>query len=478
MQSGRPDDLIPGGGALFFCGIGGSGMMPLARIAAASGFTVQGSDRSRDQGALPEKFAALEKAGMTLFPQDGSGVSAAATQAVIASTAVEDTIPDIAAARTAGVPVVHRAALLARFFNAAETPVAVAGTSGKTTVTGMLGFLLAESGLAPTVMTGGIFRNYAGRDPYCNALTGQGDVFVAEADESDGSIAGYRPEVGILHNIALDHKTLPELEALFRAYLGRCGRAVLNADHPGVMALKDSANKALTYGLTGGDLRAAQVRETKDGIAADVTYAGQSAQLALRLPGRHNLSNALAALAAGLALGLELAPACAILGRFEGIKRRMERVGTRGGIAVYDDFAHNPDKIAASLAAFRGMVGAQREGRLIVFFQPHGYGFLKLTLTDLARSFAAGLAAQDWLYLIEPFYAGGTVDRSVGSADLVAALATDLKERVQLCESREAAGQAMLGGARPGDILVVMGARDDTLSAFAQSLYDALPAGA
>jgi UDP-N-acetylmuramate--alanine ligase len=455
----------------FFCGIGGSGMLPLAIILKSLGHEVHGSDRSRDQGRTPEKFAWIENQGIPLFPQDGSGI-VEELDALVISTAVEESIPDVAAARDKNIPIRKRADLLAEYFNASKTRIAIAGTSGKTTTTGMVGFLLKEVGLDPIVMNGGVFRNYADGNPYATALVGNGDVFVTEADESDGSIALYDPTIALVHNITLDHKPLPELKQLFGNFLAKADTAIVNlrADHIGdVLAGRDGS--ILSYGLEGGvDLTACDVVLKADGVEVSIHYKGDEAQLKLQLPGEHNLSNALAALSVAVTLGLSLQSAANILGRFTGIKRRMEFVGNKSGITVIDDFAHNPDKIAATLTALKNF-----PGRLHVFFQPHGYGFLKLTHAELAQTFTNYLQPEDKLYLTEPLYLGGTVDAAYTSADLKAEIEA-LGLSVHLAPNRDAAGQAILTSLKKGDRVIVMGARDDTLSDFSLSLLNAIPA--
>ncbi|MCB1530784.1 MAG: UDP-N-acetylmuramate--alanine ligase [Rhodospirillales bacterium] len=460
---------MTGGKSYFFCGIGGSGMLPLALIVHGQGAGVSGSDRSYDQGKNPEKFEYLEKQGIALFPQDGSGLKAGMS-ALVVSTAVEDHIPDIKVAKDLGIPVIHRARLLADLFNGARTKVAVAGTSGKTTVTGMTGFALQELGRAPTVMNGGIFRNYSRENPYGSALVGAGEIFVTEADESDGSIALYEPDIAVLNNVALDHKPLEELKPLFETFLKRAGTAVVNFDNEAARLLaKDHPGTVIGFGLDGAEasLTARDVTFSPDDVTATILFEGQEAGLKIGLPGRHNLLNALAAIGALAALGISLEESCAVLARFTGIRRRMELVGCKNGVTVMDDFAHNPDKIAATLQSLRRF-----PGRKIVFFQPHGYGFLKQLHMPLAGSFSAHLDAEDVLYLVEPYYAGGTVDRSIGSKDLAAQINGP---HVDLCADREEVRAHILSIARGGDRIIVMGARDDTLSDFAREIYAALP---
>src|SRR5918993_2662634 len=209
----------------FFCGIGGSGMLPLATILRGRGAEVAGSDRSYDQGRTPEKFAWLARQGFALFPQDGSGVTSP-EQTLVASAAIEDSVPEVVRARELGCPRMTRAELLAALFNAAPVGVAVGGTSGKSTVTGMLGWIMHEAGGDPTIMNGAVMKNFVSPDvPFASARVGQGPVFVSEVDESDGSIALYRPEVAVLLNLSLDHKSLEELRELFGNFLAAAPRA-------------------------------------------------------------------------------------------------------------------------------------------------------------------------------------------------------------------------------------------------------------
>ena len=189
----------------FFCGIGGSGMLPLALILRAQGCVVSGSDRALDQGRTREKFTFLRARGVALFPQDGSGISGPEL-IVVTSAAVEASIPDVARARDVGARLVTRAELLAELVNAAPRAVGVAGTSGKSTTTGMIAWILQETGKAPTVVNGAVMKNFVTSETaYASAVIGKSDLFVAEVDESDGSIRHYHPEIAVLNNIALDH---------------------------------------------------------------------------------------------------------------------------------------------------------------------------------------------------------------------------------------------------------------------------------
>lgn len=447
------------GNSYFFCGVGGSGMMPLAMIVAARGARVTGSDRSLDQGRIADKFAALERLGIALFPQDGSGV--ADGQIFVASAAVEETVPDVMAASRLGLERLSRADLLAQLFNASAERIAVGGTSGKSTVTGMIGWILDKAGRDPTVMNGAVMKNYVRPDaPFASARVGAGGAFVSEVDESDGSIALYTPDIAVLNNVALDHKSMEELRTLFGDFAKRARVAVINADNAESLAL--AGTNARTFGFgAGAALRGTDVSERPDGI----DFSANGMPVSLKVPGRHNAANALAALAAAEAVGIPLAAAAEALGSFAGLKRRLDVVGSRHGVTVIDDFGHNPDKIGATLDTLHAF-----PGRLLVMFQPHGYGPLRLMGDELAAVFSGKLGADDRLFLPDPIYYGGTVDRSRGSDTLAAAIGP----RAVHLETRAEIGERLLAEARAGDRILIMGARDDTLSNFAAELLERL----
>ena len=454
----------------FFCGIGGSGMLPLALILRGEGAEVSGSDRSLDQGRTPEKFDFLRGQGIALFPQDGSGVTRK-DQIVVASAAVEDTVPDVASARRVGATFVTRAELLAQLFNAARTSIGVAGTSGKSTTTGMIGWILSATGRDPTVMNGAVMKNFMTPDvPFASALVGRGDTFVSEVDESDGSIARYNPKIAVVNNISLDHKSMDELRALFGDYVAKSDVAVLNLDNAEAAELQRLARRAVTYSLGDkrADFTAFDIAPLPDGIAFAVRAGDAVARIKLGVPGRHNVANALAAIAAAREAGVPLGEAAEALARFTGIRRRLEIVGRAGGVTVLDDFAHNPDKIAATLDTLHDF-----PGRLLVLFQPHGYGPLKNMKNEFIAGFAEKLGADDILIVSEPAYFGGTTDKSVTSRDIVAGIAARGRNAVAPGD-RVVSGAELLRAARSGDRIVIMGARDDTLSSFAREILTSL----
>src|SRR4051812_6566992 len=456
---------------VFFSGIGGSGMLPLASIVRAGGAKVAGSDRSLDAGRTPQKFDYLRSLGIQLFPQDGSGLRKGMT--LVTSAAVEATVPDVVRAKELGLPHLTRPEFLAQLLNDAQRGVAVGGTSGKSTVTGMIGWILQACHRQPTVMNGAVMKNFVTPSaPFASALVGDPELFVSEVDESDGSIALYRPDIAVLTNISLDHKEMDELRQLFAHFLNASRRAVLNFDDPETRALSETvpADKLIGYGFDAphADFMGKDLQLQPEGVTFALEAEGERQQVVLKVPGRHNASNGLAAIAAARALGVRVEDAVTALARFEGLKRRLETVGQAGGVTVIDDFAHNPDKIDATLATLRA-----QPGRLLLMFQPHGYGPLTKMGEQLAESLAAGMAPEDRLYVPDPVYQGGTVERGRGS-DWLAAEVNERGAKADHIPERAKIGDALVAEAKSGDRIVIMGARDDTLIDFARELLEKL----
>jgi len=459
----------------FFCGIGGSGMLPLALILRGQGAQVSGSDRSRDQGRSPEKFAWLESLGFVLHPQDGSGI-VSPSQTLVASAAVEDTVPEVVRANELGCARMTRAELLAALFNASETRIAIGGTSGKSTVTGMTGWIMDQAGRDPTIMNGAVMKNYATPDaPFASARVGSGDVFVSEVDESDGSIALYRPGVAVLLNVSLDHKSMAELRGLFGDFIAAADKCAINLDDPECVSLLHRAKEAITFGIDRQDatihIEEGSIMEFATAISGVVVESrdGTRHTLAIRMPGLHNLYNALAAISAAILAGVPLLDAIGSLATFKGLARRFDIVGTSpSGITVIDDFGHNPEKVAATLKTLKA-----HPGRVIAFFQPHGYGPLRQMGAELAQTFARELGPDDLTILCDPVYFGGTVDQSEGSERIVR-LIRETGGEAEHIPARDDCAARIASLARPGDRVVIMGARDDTLALFAIELLAAL----
>ena len=415
------------GEVIHLVGVGGVGMSALAQALLDAGCTVTGADRALGataRGPRARIFDTLARAGVSLFPDDGSGIGPD-TVRVILSTAVEETNRDLQAARARGIPVVHRAAALAEVL-APRRLVAVAGTCGKSTVTAILGHLLAESGFDPVVVNGAQIVGWdAGGTRVGSTRKGAGAYAVAEVDESDKSLVAFKPYAAIITNASADHYSKEEMDAVFDAFA---------RDVPGPVI---------------------------DGRRAPIVPGAVARTIPL--PGEHNAVNAECALRMARALGADPARLAAAMRTFPGVERRLQRVGACGGAAVFDDYAHNPEKLHAMLVTLQG---AYPKG-VAVTWRPHGYAPLRKMCAALAAMFRATLRPCDLLLLPPVYDAGGTTDRSINSDALVAALNGMPVRGVQDLEDAEAVlrAQAPAFGA-----LVVAGARDPGLPALARRL--------
>lgn len=450
----------------FFVGIGGSGMSAIAQALAGRGHGVSGSDRNFDRGVNGAFFRRLGELGIRLFPQDGSGVTPDC-DFVISSTAIEDTAPDLARARELGAPVLHRSRALADLFNS-QRGIAVGGTSGKSTVCGMIGVLLHSAGLDPSIINGGNMKNFDDGLLPGNARVGCSDLMVIESDESDGSIVNYKPAISVITNITKDHKTVEELVELFEIFVENTSElAVVNADCPIASKLDFKGRKKATYAIDShADIRAVSVDLNPFSASFDV----DGENYYINVPGRHNVSNALAAMAVGRHLGLGVAEIRPGLEAFRGIARRFDLVGEAAGVRVIDDFGHNPDKIRATIEALDGL-----PGRRLLMFQPHGFGPTNFMRDGLVDVFSAKLRDGDILFMPEIFYAGGTANRVISAADLILKI-RDRGRDARFFEERARIAEAIVSESRPGDVVVVMGARDDTLTDFCRAILDGLRA--
>jgi UDP-N-acetylmuramate--alanine ligase len=362
-------------------------------------------------------------------------------------------------------------------FNDAGFSIAVGGTSGKSTVTGMIAWILNEGGYDPTVMNGAVMKNFVSEDnPFASARIGRPDLFVSEVDESDGSIALYRPTIGVLLNVSLDHKGIEELRVLFGNFVASAGMAAINLDSPEAAWLAGRARECVTFAVNNpkADITVEldSIDQSELGIRAAVidNRKREVFPLILPMPGLHNLSNALAAIAAASAAGIGVCHATFALRSFAGLGRRFDVIGTSpSGIPVIDDFGHNPEKCAATLRTLKAT-----EGRVIAFFQPHGYGPLRQMGAELAQTFVRELGPKDITIMCDPVYFGGTVDRSEGTERIVG-LINAAGGHAEHIPAREDCADRIVALARPGDRIVVMGARDDTLTEFARAILARLP---
>jgi len=444
-----------------FSGVGGAGMSPLARLMRARGHAVQGSDRAFDAGHNREAADALRAAGVELVAHDGRGVTAAIDRFVF-STAVEAETPEMRAARALGLTMVARPALLAELVNTGRPGVAVSGTSGKSTITGMVAWLARESG-APTAVIGG--AALVGEGGGGCLVTGDGAAgVVAEADESDGTLVGYRPSLGLIHNISRDHTELEPLRKQFATFAAQCARLFVNARCAEAAALGRDA-RATSYGVTAAaDAPVTPARLDAARAGGVLRWRGTEVSLEVPQPGLHNLENAAAAALIALELGITPSTVERLLPRFPGVARRFETVGvTAAGIRVVDDFAHNAEKIRAALTTAQAAAS-----RVVAVFQPHGFGPARFLRGELRELLPALLRPADRFCYAEIFYAGGTVTRDLSSRDL----AQDIGSAY--AADHPAVVRWVAGEAQPGDMVLMMGARDPELPRLARAVFAAL----
>jgi UDP-N-acetylmuramate-alanine ligase len=453
-------------GRYHFSGIAGAGMNPLARLLRAHGHVVQGSDRSFDQGKNGDLAAGLRALGIDLRPQDGSAVTRGLDRFVY-STAVESDTPEMRAARDLGIERVPRPALLAEVVGAGRPGIAIAGTSGKSTVTGMLAWLARESGVAATVIGGAALVGDG--EGGCFVPGPPGAAVAAEACESDGTLRGYRPAVGLVHNITRDHGEVDTLRDQFTTFARQCGRLFVNARCPEALALGRELN-ALTYGAAPAACARVDVTSVGPWRATGTLHAGgRTIALDVPQPGLHNLENAAAATLLALELGIAPATVEELIARFPGVARRFQVIGTSPrGIRVVDDFAHNGDKIRAAITT--AQAGASR---IVAVFQPHGFGPARFLRPELKALLPSLLRPGDRFCYAEIFYAGGTTARDISSRDL----ADDLPPPLQCgyAEDHAAVVRWTSAKARPGDTVLMMGARDPELPRLARAVFSALP---
>ncbi|RZU31366.1 UDP-N-acetylmuramate--L-alanine ligase [Blastococcus saxobsidens] len=460
-----PVPTLPELGAVHFIGVGGAGMSGIARILLARGVRVSGSDR-RDSPTL----LALRALGARVETgHDGAHVGEADT--VVVSTAIRDDNPELVAARRRGLRVLPRAVALAAVM-AGRRSVAVAGTHGKTSTTSMLTVAVQACGVDPSFAIGGTL-NESGS----NAHAGEGDVFVAEADESDRSFLLLSPFAAIVTNVEADHLDnygdLAAVEAAFDRFLQTvdpAGFVVVCADDPGAARLRTvpSTARIRTYGTAAdADLRLTDLQVAADGTSFTAVLDGvELGRVRIQVPGEHMARNSAAALLAGLELGLPAEALIEGLGRFGGVHRRFELKGVAGGVRVYDDYAHHPTEVSAQLRAARAVAG---EGRLVVAFQPHLYSRTQ----EFAEGFGAALGLADDVVVMDVY--GAREDPVPGVTGAMVADAVPLPpDRVLFEPSWSATGPALAVRARPGDLVMTMGAGD--VSMVGPEVLDALRA--
>ena len=443
--------------SVHFTGIFGSGMSALAQYLRFQGITVSGSDRfhaSEDTASLRQS---LEGLGCAIVQQDGSGVGAD-TDVVCVSTAIEDSNPDIAASRGRGIPLIHRSDLLAAIIETKKA-IAVAGTSGKSTVTAMIFEFLTACGKSPSLISGAGLRRLERQGLIGNAWSGGSDLLVVEADESDGTLVKYRPEAAVILNVSKDHKSTDEIARLFETLASRSAWTASNADDP----LLASLPATVRFGKNGSSTWRPDCEEL---LPTSVKLVRGTTEYHLPLPGEHNLENLRAALCVCERFGCEPSELADAVKTFEGVARRFSVTRTRQNMHVVDDFAHNPAKIAAVVRASRGL-----SARIIAIYQPHGFAPTRFLKDEYITTFRTIFRPNDALYLLPIYYAGGTAQKNISSEDIINGLGP-VSFTAQAVKGRDELLTRLQADAKPEDCILLMGARDPSLSALVKKIVD------
>ena len=436
-------------------------MSAIAQYLKAAGHTVAGSDRQFQKDQFNESQAALEAEGIHCFVQGGNGITPN-VDVVVVSTAIEESVPEVQQARALGKPIIKRSEILAAIVSQKKT-IAIGGTSGKSTTTAMLFEILSHAGLDPSVIGGAGLTRLIKQGKIGNTAYGKGDWLVIEADESDGSIVQYHPEIGVLLNVDKDHQDLDALMELFKTFKGHSKKFIVNKSHP--LAASLSANDENDFDVE--DLPVSSIHANhfhQQGAA--IHFKIGDIGFVVNSPGKHSMENALAAIAAAHAIGIDFQTASDALKCYEGIYRRHQVLGEKNGVTVVDDFAHNPVKCARSIEACQPF-----SEKLIAWFQPHGYGPTRFLRHDFVEEIAKVLRPQDEIWMSEIYYAGGTAVKDISANDLI----NDLKNRgvnAYFVEDRNQLIPAMRPHFTPSTTLLLMGARDPSLGSFAHSVFE------
>lgn len=449
---------------VFFIGVAGTGMSALAQYLSGIGKKVGGSDRYFVNGQANETRDKLEMTGVICFEQDGTGINAH-TQLVIVSTAIEDTVEEVRKARSLEIPVIKRSELLALIAQSKKT-IAVGGTSGKSTTSAMLYDILQLAGYEPSIISGAGLVSIIQKGLIGNAMVGKGDWLIIEADESDGSIVQYHPEVGLLLNIDKDHQEIEELIALFETFKNNtAGLFVSNRGN--ALSAKISKDVNNDFSVIDG-VKAGYTAQDFSQKGLQINFEIGGVPFILHTVGRHNMENALAAVSVAHQIGISLENSAAALAGYQGIYRRHQLLGVKKGIYVIDDYAHNPVKCAASIAACQAIAP-----KVVAWFQPHGYGPTRFLKNDFIKEFVNVLRDADELWMSEIFYAGGTAVKDISSEDLTNAISIAGKNAFFVADRNEWLSHAR-SHLSEGCVLLIMGARDPGLESFSKNIYEQL----
>jgi UDP-N-acetylmuramate--alanine ligase len=449
---------------VFFIGIAGTGMSAIAQYLAGTGKQVSGSDRYFLPDAFNDTREKLEALDIRCFLQNGEGISSE-TDLVVVSTAVEDTVPEVQKAKQLNIPIIKRSELLA-LIAASKKTIAVGGTSGKSTVCAMLFDILQYAGKNPSIISGAGLVSIIKESRIGNAKAGSGEWLVIEADESDGSIVLYKPEVGLLLNVDKDHKEMDALMEIFGEFCQHTRRLfVVNLAQTGARQL--SQNTAQDFSTDPSFPAGYQASGfSQKGMA--ISFKINGVGFTLNTVGKHNMENALAASAVASLLDVDLATCAEALKSYEGIYRRHQVLGKKHGVWLIDDYAHNPVKCAVSIEACQEIAP-----KVIAWFQPHGYGPTRFLRHDFVKEIGRVMRPADEIWMSEIFYAGGTASKDISAGDLI----NDLKaigKPAYFAEDRNHFLEMVRPHFTSDCVLLLMGARDPTLENFAKQIWEQL----
>ncbi len=447
---------------VFFIGIAGVGMSAIAQYLAGVEKNVSGSDRYFKENEFNEIKGKLEAEGIKCFLQNGEGITTE-TDLVVVSTAIEDTVAEVQKAKQLNIPVLKRSEVLSLIAKSKKT-IAVGGTSGKSTTSAMLFDILQHANMHPSIISGAGLTSIIKEGKIGNAKVGAGEWLVIEADESDGSIVQYQPEAGLLLNIDKDHQEIDELMQIFGAFKNNT-KELFIVNHSNALAKQLSQNIKHDFSSdekSGAGFIATNFKQEGFRIEFDIHHS----PFTINAIGRHNMENALAATAVANQLGVDLKTCAEALKNYEGIYRRNQILGSKNGVWVIDDYAHNPVKCAAAIASCQPLAN-----KVIAWFQPHGYGPTRFLRNDFVKEFANVLREDDEIWMSEIFYAGGTAIKDISSGDLI----NDIKalgKKAFFIEDRNNFVETMRPHLTANTVLLLMGARDPSLETFSKSVFN------
>lgn len=448
---------------VFFIGVAGVGMSAIAQYLEGIGKIVSGSDRYFKPGEYNKTKEQLEDAGINCFLQDGSGITES-TDLVVVSTAIEDTVVEVQKAKKLGIPIIRRSELLATIAKSKKT-IAVAGTSGKSTTSAMLYQILLDANYQPSIISGAGLTSIIKEGKIGNAAVGRGEWLIIEADESDGSVIQYEPEIGLLLNIDKDHQEIDDLMEIFSIFKKNT-KSLFIVNQSNSLAKKLSENFNNDFGFQVDHLLYSAQNFKQSGLSLSFQIKDQAFEM--KALGQHSVENAAAAIAVAHQIGINLKTCAESLANYEGIYRRHQILGNKNGVWVIDDYAHNPAKCAASIKACQPLAP-----KVISWFQPHGYKPTRFLKDDFIKEISQALRPEDEIFMSEIFYAGGTAIKDISAEELTDGIKATGK-KAYFVENRDNLAAVLKPRLQDGTVLLLMGARDPSLENFCKTLYENL----